>query len=248
MKRGSPSIMDDEDKVKRRKEKEKKGCGKDSDSTNSEESGDERGMKCSQIKSEEELQWKPELVWRAPPKPTPKLEDHPLLKSLPRPPQPSQQATTTYPAYLPPLYPNIPPPTLFMEPISAKRCKCCDVVVEWCKSAEAKAKKSPTTPRATSPISPHSNPSSGSATKTLSESADESGSREDVKVRETAAEEETPMHPRCTLHYFRRVRNAEEEGFHVIQGQVWHGRGDSADNGEERPVKRWRRHQWTIDG
>jgi hypothetical protein len=191
----------------------------------------------------EELHWKPELIWTSPPKPIPNLDDHPLLRNLPIaevPPRNSQ-------SFLPPLYPHIPPPTLYLEPLSPiSKEKPTETKKA---SREPEAKPDLNTPTSSQPISPHSCPSSGSAAKPELPSQCHHTSPNKGKRKEAPTAAVVPDRPGCTLHYYRQVRNAPPEGFIVLQGQIWHGQSLAEEGeGEGQTRRRWRRHQWMVDG
>ncbi len=188
----------------------------------------------------EELQWKPELIWTSPPKPIPGLDDHPLLRNLP-----TAGVAPQNPQYvLPPIYPHVPPPTLYMEPLLSSPKEDSTETTEL--SREPGPKKAPNTPTSSPPASPHSYPSSGSAAKLESPGQCQHTGTAKGKRKETQTVDVEYDRPRCTLHYYRQIRNASAEGFHVLQGQVWHGQSPT-EEGEGQIRRKWRRHQWVID-
>jgi hypothetical protein len=209
---------------------------------------------------DEELVWKPELIWTLPPKPMPQINNHPLLKSLLATSEPQAQQQLVQPVpflYLQPAFPNIPAPTLYMEPMSptpTEEPRGASTTVREAKERERR------TPVSSPTASLHSCLSFESVTEGNSPSCRRGSDPEEQNEKaaseteaqhdsnERASEPSGPQAPRCTLHYYRRVQNAQEEGFHVIQGQVWHGQGLSDEGGESARGRRWRRHQWVIDG
>jgi hypothetical protein len=197
--------------------------------------------------SEHELQWTPELIWTSPPKPLPPLDDHPLLKNLPTTSQSQPPATYQLP-YIPLVFPVIPPPTLYMEPLSPTSVEHSPELPEPVQEVEErKSREDPKTPSSSSPpISPDSSyPSSGPAARPQSP-RHRRHSKSEGSCRGHTSTTGSIEKPRCTLHYFRRVRNAQEEGFHVIEGQVWHGESP-VESDEATADRRWRRHQWVVD-
>lgn len=184
--------------------------------------------------SEDELCWEPQAIWISPVRQLPGPGEDSLLQELlaqlhPSTPE-SDQSSQSYdasekhhfeaPGPIPPVYPNIPGPSLTMEPmrpLAGGPTSCRGISDMTLKSSRPTSPQSPSPAKSKPTLLDQNVPE-------VEHEADVSGLAQDIS--------------KCTLNYVRKIPT-EPDTHPMLHGQVWRGGAESS--------QRWRRHQWVVD-
>ncbi|KAF2665161.1 hypothetical protein BT63DRAFT_86579 [Microthyrium microscopicum] len=170
----------------------------------------------------EELCWDPESIWTQPVRQLPGPGEHPMLKSLLESVQPNPEFESgKADNTLDTNTSEALPPVYPHVPAPSLAMDDENKTETTSSSRDVDMKSSPTT------SSPNTPPLAGPETTTLGSSP-----TTPAKFPEDSSS--------VTLNYVRRVKPAESEASHLLHGQVWRGAVEKK--------KKWRRHQYVVDG